>query len=315
MLFKKHLKHFLLVMSLFLFVLMTQAQSYRNISGWTMDTNHKIESFLNTTLIRKDRKVAVFDCDGTLLGQSPYYLADEAIYAFAKDAYGDKKDSLSQAKMKIIENLRGGNNVGVDYVQNRIEFLSGLAPEEIEAIGDTYFYKKYATKFYPEMRELLANLEAYGFEIWILTASPEILYQQFVHANLGIPKNRILGVKSVISQGKVTDQLVYPIPQDKGKAEAIATFIKAKPLFVGGNSRGDLEMMNTSIGIKMIVNPDDEKVEHGTHAGAMDGFTVKQYWNTHNGLSVYCNDVPEGNYTFVSEEMNIKSNKEHPKTK
>ena len=132
--------------------------------------------------------------------------------------------------------------------------------------------------------------------------------------NLGIPKNRILGVKSVISGGKVTDKIVLPIPQDQGKAEAIQTFIKARPLFVGGNSRGDLEMMNESIGMKMIVNPDNEKVEKGSHAGVMDGYTVKQYWENHNGLVVYCNDIPVSHYEYVSEEMMIKPNKLNHKT-
>lgn len=159
----------------------------------------------------------------------------------------------------------------------------------------------------------IPNLEEYGFEIWVLTASPEILYQQFVHENLGIPENRILGVKSVISHGKVTDQLVYPIPQDEGKADAIQTFIKARPLFVGGNSRGDLEVMNESVGMKLIVNPDNEKIGKGDHSGEMDGYTVKQYWDKHNGLTVYCNDVPEGSFRYVTEEWKIKPNKAHSK--
>lgn len=311
---KQNFSSALLLHGLLFFTLIAQAQSYRNITGWTNETNQEIESFLNSTLIIKERKVAVFDCDGTLLGQSPYYLADEAIYAFAKEQYANKKDSLSKAKMAIVKKMLEGNNVGIDYVKNRIEFLSGLSPETIEAIGEASFKDKYATKFYPEMRTLLANLQAYGFEIWVLTASPEILYQKFVHENLGIPESQILGVKSVISQGKVTDQLVFPIPQDNGKAEAIQTFIKARPLFVGGNSRGDLEMMNESAGIKLIVNADNEKVEHGAHAGDMEGFTVKQYWQEHHGLLVYCNDIPEGSYSYVSEEMKIKRNKKNGKT-
>lgn len=37
----------------------------------------------------------------------------------------------------------------------------------------------------------------------------------------------------------------------------------------------DMEMMNESIGIKSIVNPDGEKVEKGSDASDMDGYTVK----------------------------------------
>ncbi|MBJ7881982.1 HAD family hydrolase [Gelidibacter salicanalis] len=290
-------------------------QSYKPIDSWPLDTNQKIKSFLNSTLIIKERKVAVLDCDGTLFGQAPHYLADEAMYAFAKDRYANGNDSISKAKMAIIKNLSEGDNVGTNYVTNRIKFFSGLSPDEMEAVGNYYFHEMYQTKFYPEMRELLANLETYGFEIWVLTASPEVLYQKFVSENLGIPVNRIIGVKSVISHGKITDNMVYPIPQDYGKAEAIQTVIKSRPLFVAGNSRGDLEMMNESVGIKMIVNPDDSKVEKGEHAGAMDGYTVKKYWDKYGGLTVYSNDIPTGDYEYISQERRIKPNKSNPKVK
>ncbi|WP_437393018.1 haloacid dehalogenase-like hydrolase [Olivibacter sp. SA151] len=291
------------------------AQTYRPIHGWTDQVNQKLESFLNSTLIIKERKVAVFDCDGTLFGQSPYYLADEAIYAFAKENYAKKVDSLSKAKMAIIDAMLHGDNVGVNYVKNRIAFLAGLTPDAVKAIGKNCFYEKYRSKFYPEMRELLANLQHYGFEIWVLSASPELLYQQFVKENLGIPEERILGVKSVVSHGRVTNQLVCPIPQDGGKAEAIQTFIKARPLLVGGNSRGDLEMMNESVGIKLIVNPDDEKIEKGIHAGDMDGYTVKQYWEAHDALTVYCHDADDTKSTYITKEWGIPPNKSHPKIK
>lgn len=288
-------------------------QSYKNIAGWDAKSNQQIESFLNSTIIIKERKVAVFDCDGTLLGQVPYYLADEAIYEFAENEFAHKKDSLSMAKMEIIDKMLHSDNVSDSYLQLRIDFLAGLTPEIIEQIGNRCFHEKYQNKIYPEMRELLANLQTYGFEIWVLSASPEILYQEFVHENLGIPKNRILGVKSVISNGKITNQIIHPIPQDEGKAEAIQTFIKARPLLVGGNSRGDLEMMNESIGIKLIVNPDNEQIHKGVDAGDMNGYTVKQYWDQHDGIILYCNDVPEGSPHYIVKDLHVKENKSNPK--
>lgn len=93
------------------------AQEFHKISGWNEDINNKLETFLEGSRIIKERKVAVFDCDGTLLGQSPYYLADEALYNYAGTHFSDKKDSLSIAKMAVIDSLLNGNNVGMDYVQ------------------------------------------------------------------------------------------------------------------------------------------------------------------------------------------------------
>lgn len=287
------------------------AQEYQEISGWNTQVNQQLRSFLNGTKIVKDRKVAVFDCDGTLLGQSPYYLADEALYSYAEENFSGKSDSLSQAKMTVIDSLLHGNNVGMEYVQRRIDFLSGLSINQVEQIGDQMFHEKYETKFYPEVKQLLANLEDYGFEIWVVTASPEILYQKFVSESLGIPLNRIIGVKSVIHNGEVTTTLIQPIPQDAGKAETIQTFIKAKPLFVAGNSRGDLEMMNESAGLKMIINPDDSKKMEHQEQPSINGYTLKEYWENKGALIVTCKDIPEGDYRYISQDMKVKRNTSH----
>lgn len=205
----------------------------------------------------------------------PYYLADEALYSFASQHYAKKNDLISKEKMSIIDQMLHNNNTGVEYVKKRIAFLSGMTTEEVGRIGEDCFHAKYQAKIYPQMRILLTDLKDYGFEIWVLSASPELLYQQFVHEELGIPKDRILEVKSVVKNDTLTNTIVLPIPQDEGKAEALETFIKVRPMFVAGNSRGDMEMMNESVGMKFIVNPDNQKMQKGADSGEMNGYTVK----------------------------------------
>lgn len=282
-----------------------QNYQFKPIKGFQDSTNDKLEAFLESTIPMKTRKVAVFDCDGTLFGQAPYYLADEALYDFAKRTYAGKTDSLSVAKMRVVDQLLHGDNVGVDFVQNRVRFLSGLTADEIQAIGNTMFNEKYKNKMYPEMKQLIRNLEDYGFEVWILSASPELLYQRFCAEQLGLPEDRILGVKSRVGEGNVvTDELVFPVAQDAGKADVVRTFIKADPLFVGGNSRGDFEMMQTSRGLKIMINPDDKKAEKIT-----GGKTLKQFWSEDPTCLVeYCNDVPTEGLEYVTEEWGVKNN-------
>lgn len=288
------------------------SQTYTPVSGWPDSVNRRIEDFLNSTQVIQTRKVAVFDCDGTLFGQVPYYLADEAIYAYARAHYEGKKDARSVAKMKITKGMLEGSNTGMDYVQQRINFLSGMTTEEVQRMGADCFKRKYRGKFYPQMQELLADLKAYGFEIWVLSASPELLYQGFVHEQTGIPLSHILGVKSVVRNDTVTATLVQPVPQDEGKAEALQTFIKAQPLFAGGNSRGDMEMMNQSVGIKLIVNPDAGHVEEGAGAGDMKGHTVQSYWRSKGAVEVHCKDIPEGTVPYVTGSEGIRANKSNP---
>lgn len=294
------------------------ACGFTPVQGWSDQVNTKLEAFLNSTRIIKERKVAVFDCDGTLFGQAPYYLADEAIYDYAARHYQGRSDARSKAKMAIIDRLKSEDNTSMQYVQDRIDFLAGMRAEEVERMGLDCYEQKYRQKFYPQMRSLLANLKAYGFEIWVVSASPELLYQGFVHQALGIPKDRILGVKSVIRNDSVTRQIVLPVPQDDGKADLIQTQIKARPLFAAGNSRGDMEMMLSSVGLRMIINPDQKKVETSAHAGEMSGHTVLEFWRLQpSTLIVSCEDLPvlpkgeTSEHYFTTPKEGIKPNDSH----
>lgn len=302
----RHLMSFTLVFILAsLMQLSAQTFQYKAIKGFSDSTNAKLEAFIESTITMNTRKVAVFDCDGTLFGQTPHYLADEALYDYAKKNYEGKSDVKSKGKMKIVDRLLHGDNVGVEYVQNRIRFLSGLSSEEIKTIGNDMFHAKFQNKMYPEMKALIADLKNFNFEVWIISASPELLYQRFCEEQLGIPEDRILGVKSLVTADDIaTDQLVFPVPQDNGKAEVVRTFVKARPLFAAGNSRGDMEMMNTSVGLKLMINPDDKKSEK-----VMNNKTAKQYWSEDkNCIIEYCNDVAEGNYKYTSDEDGVKKN-------
>ncbi len=290
-----------------------QAQSYRPIHGWSDEINSRLEGFLNSTIITQERKVAVFDCDGTTFGQVPHYLADEALYQYADEVLKKRNDKESAAKLAILDRMvKNGDNVGKAYVEDRVHFLAGLTQQEIENIGYNCYRKSYKGKFYPEMKALIANLKEYGFEVWILTASPEFLYQKFVAEELGIPNVNILGAKCVVKDGKTTGEIIPPIPQDDGKAHTIETFIKARPLIVGGNSRGDMDMLNESFGLKIVVNPDDVSVR-GAEDGPMSGHTVKSYWEKEGALIVNCDDVTDAEVQFHTAQWKIRENRANPK--
>jgi len=300
------------LLSCFIYLSCQNAQEFKPVTNWSQEVNDKLESFLNSTITIKDRKVAVFDCDGTTFGQVPYYLADEALYQYADEVLKKKDDREAAEKLEIIDRMvRNGDNVGKIYVEDRVHFLAGLSPEEIECIGYDCYHESYKGKFYPEMKELIANLKAYDFEIWILTASPELLYQKFVAEELGISVINVVGAKCVVSNGITTGEIIPPIPQDDGKASAIETFVKTRPLIVGGNSRGDMDMLNESAGLKIVVNPDDVTVR-GPEDGEMNGHTVKSYWEKEGALIVRCKDVADPDVKFHTEGYKIRQNRANP---
>ncbi len=304
---------FMILLVVFLWNPTLEAQNYRRIIGWEQSTNDQIEAFLNSTLSMNVRKVAVFDCDGTTFGQVPYYLADEALYRYADEVLKGRNDQQAKEKLAILDRMvKDGNNVGKPYVEDRVHFLAGLTPEEIEMIGYDCYRESYRNKTYPEMKQLVANLKEFGFEVYILTASPEFLYQKFVAEEYGIPVTQVIGVKCVVKDGVTTGEIIPPIPQDDGKAHTIETFIKAKPLLVGGNSRGDMDMINESAGLKMVVNPDDVTIR-GAEDGPMNGHTVKSYWEKEGALIVRCNDVTDPAVKFHTGQWKIRQNKSNPR--
>ena len=136
--------------------------------------------------------------------RQPHYLADEALYRYADKFYKGKSDKFSKEKMAILNRMvKDGNNVGKAYVEDRAHFLAGMTPEEVANLGYDCYVESYQGKFYQDMKQLIANLKEYGFEVWILTASPEFLYQKFLSEELGIPEVNILGMKSVVVNGEM----------------------------------------------------------------------------------------------------------------
>jgi phosphoserine phosphatase len=279
---------------------------YKKIPEFSSKVNTRFKSFLHESQHHKGRKVAVFDCDGTLMGQVPHYLADEAPYEYAARHYKGKHDSLSRAKMQIIEQMLHGNNVGNKYIKNRIHFFAGLPVDSVEQLGKHVYNTHYKGKFYPGMKGVVQNLKNFGFEVWIISASPEVLYQQFSSAILGIPKNRIIGVKSVIDHGIITNKIIHPVPQAQGKAKTIATFIKTKPLFAAGNSMGDVQMIKQSTGLRWIVNPNNSD-----HVTSLNGKTLKSYAKAHNWVIVHSPDRSADSLQWISDKWGVPVNSEN----
>lgn len=258
------------------------------MAGFSPAASATLDAFFLRTAAHKGRKVAVFDGDGTVFGQTPHYLADECLFAHAQ-AHPERNPA-------VIAEMKTQSNVSLPYVQNRIRYLAGLSLIEIRNLGMSCYRRDYKGKIYPPMKTLVGRLVAAGFEVWVVTASPEALYQGFLAEALDIPITRVIGVKSVVSGGKTTDRMVEPVPQDQGKLEAIETFVQARPLLVGGNSRGDKEMIEHSADLKLIVNPDE-------HVAPDQSESVASYAQKHGWLVVRIRDVPAPGFPAVSSKV------------
>ena len=75
-------------------------------------------------------------------------------------------------------------------------------------------------------------------------------------------------------------------------------------LFAAGNSRGDMEMMNTSVGLKLMLNPDDTKPNKD-----MNNMTAKKYWEQDpNCIIEYTRDVADNSKDWTCKKLGVKVN-------
>lgn len=269
--------------------------TFENIDGFNTEVNLQLEKFFKETEKHGGRKIAVFDGDGTVLGQVPNYLADECLYSIAFENPNRKKE--------LIDLMKTQSNVSLEYVQNRVRYMSGDSLTHWREKGVEHFSKLYSTKIFKPIKALIELLQKNSFEVWIVSASPEAMYQKFLSEQLEIPITRIIGVKSVIRDGIITDEIIHPVPQDHGKKEVIESFIQDKPLLVAGNSRGDKEMIEYASKIHMIVNPDE-------HIASDQKESIAQYARSNNWLIVNISDTTETNFPSLSTKLyGIKPNK------
>lgn len=271
--------------------------NFTPIVGFSETANEQLKLFFEKHKNSTERKIAVFDGDGTVMGQTPHYLADECMYQYAQEN--------PNWHPEIIDTMIKYSNVSLPYVQYRVKYISGKSLQFYRDLGEETFNKYYKDKIFPPVKELINALKRNNFEVWIVTASPEGMYQQFLSKEFNIPVTNIIGVKSVIKNGIITDKIVFPVPQDEGKKEAIETFIQDQPQFAAGNSRGDKEMIEFGRDLRMIVNP-DEHIEVGQEQSIAD-YAKKENW-----LIIKINDSPSVDFPSISsKKYGIRLNKTH----
>ena len=270
--------------------------TYVFVSGIKTRDNEKIKNLLKNTDKMNGRKIALFSVDGVLLNKVPYSAADEALFEYAK-LHPDWKPDL----VKNILSCKDHNSI--EYSRDRAIFWAGLPLNEVEKFGYDVLHKHY--KFYAQTFSLLGNLKSNNFEVWIITSAPEALYQKFMSVYLGIPKTRIIGVRNLIRDGIVTDTIALPNMNSEGKAEAVETIIKAKPLIAIGGSINDIDMMKLATGLRIAVNPDNK-----TPVKSLNNEYFDIYAQDHNWMILDISDIADARMDeMVAREFGLTPNK------
>lgn len=104
----------------------------------------------------------------------------------------------------------------------------GQSAAEVDAFCRGECEKIYRKWYFTSSVKMLRALEKAGVENYIVSASPEIFVRSAA-PSLDLPVERFRGIRVHISCGRLTSQIVYPLPDGEGKVENVRDIVLARP--------------------------------------------------------------------------------------
>jgi HAD superfamily phosphoserine phosphatase-like hydrolase len=232
-------------------------QSMTNLSSQFLDS-----------VLRLRPLVAAFDCDGTLWSGD----AGETFFDWEI-----KKGIVSAEVARSIRaryaDYKAGKVSEEDMCGEMVTMHRGLRESALMDAGAEFFNHAFPSQIFPEMRDLVQQLQEAGCEVWAVSSSNEWAIRAGMK-HFGIPENRILATAVEVEHGIVTDRLIR-IPSGAGKPKALREVVKKDVDAAFGNSRWDTEMLAMAKnGFAVNPNPDLEATarQRGWTIYVPDGF-------------------------------------------
>jgi phosphoglycolate phosphatase-like HAD superfamily hydrolase len=159
----------------------------------------------------------------------------------------------------------------------------------------------YHVRVYEEMVDLVETMQDNGFDVWVLTASPQFVIDAVSEQLIGVKPNRVVGIRSVTdAQGRLTAHLQgcgpvadgddTLITYDQGKRCWINKAIYHQPVeqqlarqpderqrqvFAAGDSDTDLAFMQDATRLKLVLNRNKVQLMCNAYANARGTWLVQ----------------------------------------
>ncbi len=226
-----------------------------------VDFVKKVTTAGSADFVPPERRIAVFDNDGTLWAEQPIYFQ----FFFVIDQL--KAQSPQHPEWKTTEpfksalagDLKGVAASGEKGIAQLVAAThAGMTSDEfaksVEQWVSTARHPKTQRVFtemvYQPMLELLHYLRDSGFKTYIVSGGGQDFMRAWAPAVYGIPPEQIIGsqgeLKFELRDGKpvlLKTPKVALIDDGPGKPVGIERFIGRRPIFAFGNSDGDQQML------------------------------------------------------------------------
>lgn len=248
--------------------------------------------------VSTEQRIAVFDNDGTLWMEQPFYFqlafAFDRIKALAPKRpewsdrqpfkgliEGDLKSALATGQKGVLD------VVAVTHAGMTTDDFSRLVTDWTQRAQHPRFKRPYIELIYQPMLELMRYLRANDFKTFIVSGGGVEFMRVFAEQVYGIPPEQVVGSSGVVkfqraSDGGITlvkEAKVEFIDDKEGKPVGINRFIGRRPIFAFGNSDGDQAMLQyTAAGpgprfLGLVHHTDAEReyaYDRHSHVGTLD---------------------------------------------
>ena len=203
--------------------------------------------------------VAVFDCDGTLWSGD----AGSSFMNWTVDTGLVSREAADWIDGRY-RGYKRGEVSEIAICGEMVQLYQGLREDEMRKAAREFFASRIERNIFPEMRELVAELQGRGVDIWAVSSTNDWVIEEGVR-RFGIPADRVLAAKVKVKDGVVTDGIL-DVPTDEGKVASLARVGITAPDAVFGNSVHDAAML--AIARRAFpVNPSAALLERSAHEG------------------------------------------------
>jgi phosphoserine phosphatase len=213
-------------------------------------------------------KIAVFDCDGTLWSGD----AGSTFMRWTMENGLLSREATDWLNSRYAE-YKGGSVSELAICGEMVQVYAGLHEAELRRAAAEFFEKHIERNIFPEMRQLVAELQNNGTEIWAVSSTCDWVIEEGVK-RFNIPADHVLAACVSCSDGRATDRL-RDVPTDEGKVDSLHRVGITAPDAVFGNSVHDAAMLSIGRGA-FPVNPSPELVQR----------SIKEGWSVYYPASV-----------------------------